>query len=71
MILAYTVTENTYTARVYHNRDRSQWEVGFGWMEGAEFRVSPTYRARTFKTEAGALRAAHRYVAERVAAVSA
>lgn len=71
MTLAYTITENGYSARIYCNRDRTRWEVSCGWTEGAEWRVSPSVRARTLKTETGALRAAHRYVSARAATVSA
>ena len=65
MTTLHTVTAKSYTAHVI--RDGARIDVIFGWMSGAEFVCSPSHRSRSFKTEAGALKAARSYVAERAA----
>ena len=65
MTTLHTVAAKSYTARVI--LDGTRIDVIFGWMSGAEFVCSPSRRSRTFKTEAGALKAARSYVAERAA----
>lgn len=64
MTYLHTVTAKSYTATVI--RDCGRFDVVFGWMSGGEFVCAPN-RARSFKTEKGALKAAHAYVAEQAA----
>ena len=65
MTTLHNVTAESYTATVI--RDGARFDVIFGWMSGGEFVCSPSRRSRSFKTEAGALKAARAYVAERAA----
>ena len=65
MTTLHTITAKSYTARVI--LDGTRIDVVFGWMHGGEFCCSPSHRSRSFKTEAGALKAARSYVAERAA----
>lgn len=65
MTYLHEITANSHTATVI--RDCGRFDVIFGFMSGGEFFCSPSHRRRSFKTEAGALKAARSFVAEQAA----